>query len=86
MFASLLSAFIDISWVSGLSYGLGIGDLKYMEEITPVDNQAIIEIMCIKNKKNASPLSGKRVQKWLSGEGSGVGGGRGLGVSIKFQG
>ena len=41
----------------------GIGDLKYTEEITPVDNQAIIEIMCIKNKKNASPLSGKRVQK-----------------------
>lgn len=86
MFASLLSAFIDISWVSGLFYGLGIGDLKYMEEITPVYNQAIIEIICKENIKNASPLSGKRVQKWLSREGSGVGGGRGLGVSIKFQG
>ena len=84
MFARLLSAFIDISWVSGLSYGLGIGDLKYMEEITPVDNQAIIGIICKENIQNASPLSGKRVQKWLSGESSG--GGRGGGVSIKFQG
>lgn len=37
--------------------------MKYTEEITPVDNQAIIEIICIENKKNASPLSGKRVQK-----------------------
>ena len=42
---------------------LGVGDLKYMEEITPVDNQAIVEIICIENKKNASLLSGKRVQK-----------------------
>ena len=85
MFASLWFAFIDISWVLDLSYGLGIGYVKYTEEITPVDNQAIIEIICIKNKKNASPLSGKQVQKWLSGEGSGLGGGGGS-VSIKFQG
>ena len=34
-----------------------------MEEIMPVDNQAIIEIVCIESKKNASLLSGKRVQK-----------------------
>ena len=37
--------------------------MKYKEEIKPADNQAIIEIICIENKKNASSLSGKRVQK-----------------------
>ena len=43
-----------------------------MEEITPVYNQAIIEIICKENIKNASPLSGKRVQAgrvagWVGG-------------------
>lgn len=37
--------------------------MKYTEEITPIVNQAIIKIICIENKKNASPLSGKRAQK-----------------------